>query len=473
MDPDNPSFPESSPSKPVQRILADNIINYGSLDEIRVHLASGQDVDAPVSHGLRLLHYAVFHKHLQAVKVLLVRGANPSIMDDVGYTPLHLCAERGFCVLIRMLLQYNARVDFSKVSPGDTAQGIPPRASLADEPLRLALKNCHYKAAELLLRNGANPNTEYFLGHEINLSNPLDIEAVDILLRYGADPNSKDRQGMTPLMKACRNPEALETAKLLIAYGADVNAMTNEDQRTPLHYAVLGGNFNTVKLLVDSGALVQLPVDYNKPPPLFFAVLKEDFQMMKYLVEMKADVNDGSDVIGSALHVALSELGEKKLEVVKFLLENGANPNAILESDRGPILKPPLGEYLISISHPNIQIVRLLLKYGARVILLGQRQHPLGIFQALHHIDSRDSADILELITSAAETFCIRLIERSVLLSNRHKIILLQKALTPVSLKHAARIQIRKLLTWGPKLIESVNALPLPVVLKQYMLFED
>lgn len=81
-----------------------------------MHLASGQNVDAPVASGLRLLHYAVFHKHMEAVKVLLVRGANPSIMDDVGYTPLHLCAERGFCTLIRTLLQYDARVDFSKVS---------------------------------------------------------------------------------------------------------------------------------------------------------------------------------------------------------------------------------------------------------------------------------------------------------------------------------------------------------------------
>lgn len=91
--------------------------------------------------------------------------------------------------------------------------------------------------------------------------------------------------------------------------------MTNDELRTPLHYAVLGGNFNTVELLVENGALVKLPEDYNKPPPLFFAVLKEDFEMMKYLVKMGADVNDGSAVIGSALHVALSELGENKVTI--------------------------------------------------------------------------------------------------------------------------------------------------------------
>lgn len=102
---------------------------------------------------------------------------------------------------------------------------------------------------------------------------------------------------------------------MLLAYGADVNAMTTDDLRTPLHYAVLGGNFNTVEVLVENGALVKLPEDYDKPPPLFFAVLKADFQMMNYLVRTGADVNGGSAVIGSALHVALSELGELKVNI--------------------------------------------------------------------------------------------------------------------------------------------------------------
>lgn len=47
----------------------------------------------------------------------------------------------------------------------------------------------------------------YFVGAEINLISPLALSYMELLLRYGADPNSKDRTGLTPLMKACRHPQ--------------------------------------------------------------------------------------------------------------------------------------------------------------------------------------------------------------------------------------------------------------------------
>lgn len=50
---------------------------------------------------------------------MLVRGCDVDAMDDVGYTALHLCAERGYIDLMRMLLDHNARVKFTELKPDD------------------------------------------------------------------------------------------------------------------------------------------------------------------------------------------------------------------------------------------------------------------------------------------------------------------------------------------------------------------
>jgi len=60
---------------------------------------------------------------------------------------------------------------------------------------------------------------------------------------------------------------------------------------------------------------------------------------------------------------------ENKEEIVKILLDADADPNAITVDERGPLLKPPLGEYFNSSEAPNCEIIRLLLKYGARIII--------------------------------------------------------------------------------------------------------
>lgn len=52
-----------------------------------------------------------------------------------------------------------------------------------------------------------------------------------------------------------------------------------------------------------------------------------------------------------------------------LLLELGADPNAITRDDHGPLLKPPIGEYLRAARQPDAFIVSKLLKYGAKIVL--------------------------------------------------------------------------------------------------------
>ena len=52
---------------------------------------------------------------MECVNLLLVRGADVDAVDDIGYTAMHLCAERGYLDLMLLLLQHGARVRFTEV----------------------------------------------------------------------------------------------------------------------------------------------------------------------------------------------------------------------------------------------------------------------------------------------------------------------------------------------------------------------
>lgn len=138
--------------------------------------------------------------------------------------------------------------------------------------------------------------------------------------------------------------------------------MTVEDHRTSLHYAVLAGNLEVVQILIRNGATVNFPLETTRPPPLYFAVMRGNVHILEFLLNTGADINALSTVVGSALHLALTEKVYNQLQIVKTLLERGANPNAITMADGKSVLKPPIGEYIQSCEHPRPDIVRLLLK---------------------------------------------------------------------------------------------------------------
>lgn len=196
------------------------------------------------------LHYACHRGYFAAAKLLLVRGAKVNVVDSIGYSALHLCAEKGNYLLLKLLLEYMAHVSYFEQN--DKCEF--PSRDVADEPLRLAIEHGHYECAKLLLENGADANTKYFLGPEITLVSPLETNFLRLLLSFGADPNVYARNGMTPLMKACRHKEkGIKAIQILLDHGADINAMARSRQefRTPLHYAVISGSMSLIEFLID------------------------------------------------------------------------------------------------------------------------------------------------------------------------------------------------------------------------------
>ncbi|CAO1331540.1 unnamed protein product [Diamesa serratosioi] len=461
-------MPSECSANPLQRALADSIIRMVSMDDLRILLACGAKVNEPVTQGLCALHYAVWQKNVAAINLLLVRGADINLIDDCGYSALHLAAEHGYCEIVKILLDAGAKIDYRE--PTDE---IFPRTTLCDEPLRLALRNKHYDVARCLLERGADPNKRYFFGAEINLAN--DTESLELLLNFGACTETRDRSGLTPLMRYARSSTGMEPVLLLLKYGADVNAMADgrNDFRTVLHYAILSGNTNLVTLLLKQGAKVDMSPPAPEPDrasPLDLAILRGDPALVRLLLEYGANVNRCSPIIGSPLHVACADKISHRVEIMKMLLSYGADPNLRVYGEMGSnaTLRPPLAELLISNENVCLEEVKLLLKHGARVIMKTQFRDPDGLLNCLSHMTG-DSPVFIHLLESA-EAFDPCMIRRNTHLNLRQRSLLIEKSSKPLTLQATSRAFFRE--KFGRALPEVVPTLEIPRMLHKYLLYE-
>jgi ankyrin repeat protein len=318
------------------------------------------EAEVPASHpdGSTPLQWAVFEGNLAEVKRLLAAGADPRVMNNYGVDAMQLAADASDTELVRLLLKAGANPN-SVNADGETV-------------LHLVARSGNLDAAKLLVNAGA---------------------VVDPRERFG---------GQTPLMWATarRHPDLVQ---FLASKGADVNArsavrdyrrvVTAESRAkqldsggfTPLMYAARENCRECVPILLKHGADVTL-ADPGGMPPLSIALMNGTWDIAKRLIEAGSDVNQW-DIYGQGpLNVAIVNLTLRgngnpldqdvpdqttAREVVKMLVERGANPNQqlyyhavarnILGADTGRGTTP----FLTACAYGDIEIVKLLLAHGA------------------------------------------------------------------------------------------------------------
>ncbi len=242
--------------------------------------------------------------HLEALKILLAKGANPNLKDTQGDTALSLALEYHHPEIAAILRQRGAKANIlDAASAGDVeaiqallkadAQTVNAKDYLGYSPLYHAAEAGHAGVAAVLLAAGANVND--FSGNNGFGDSPLLIAAhegrdnvVELLLEHGADVNSKNQRGETALEAAARY-DHLIVAEELIAHGADVN-IKGSLMCTPLDEAAYSGSKAIAELLIAHKADVTVRDQYGFTP-LHMAAYHGHPDVVEVLLAAGSDIN--------------------------------------------------------------------------------------------------------------------------------------------------------------------------------------
>jgi ankyrin repeat protein len=282
--------PERDPEKFYSAIRDNNLTELKALLDQK---ATDQKAaaDTPDNRGITPLMYAAEIGSVDAMRLLLDRGADVNAQNAFGSTALMWSVSDA--AKVRLLLDHGAQVNLTAKS-GRTALIIAAFTNPSAEVVRLLLAK-GAKVDVMDLRHVTPLNAATF-GN--------DTATVRLLLDAGADIDTADTFiGLTPLMNAAGNRN-VEAVKLLLAKGAKVNAVSKTEGLpkiqtgtvefggwTPLLMASAFGPPEAVKVLLDAGARIDAQ-DYRGFTSLMLAAGTDryDRRIVNMLVAYGADL---------------------------------------------------------------------------------------------------------------------------------------------------------------------------------------
>ena len=237
-------------------------VHTGNTAAIKRYLADGVDVNTKDGKfGVTPLAWAVLGRQIDAVELLILKGADINAKNNDSFTPLHTAAFLGEYEIAQLLVNNGADVNATNEdgdAPMDsleldweTTEAIAEWIQI--EVDRASVGRGRTRIAALLRQHGArvaNPNRDAIC----NAARTGNMEEIGAhLAAGGTDPNAGDRKfGVTPLCWAALGGHT-GIVELLIQHGASVDAR-NRDGATALHGAAFLGRGKTAELLLENGA---------------------------------------------------------------------------------------------------------------------------------------------------------------------------------------------------------------------------
>lgn len=307
-------------------------------------LERGFKLDAVDNKGRSVLHFIAqdpSYENLNVAHLIIQKGGNIHHADCTQKRAIHVAAESGFLLLVRLLVKAGA---------------VPDVKSRSGTPLELAQRFEHTATAQFLSRvEGMRrcSNAKALL----NAVENLDIENVSALSLTGIDVNM-DYKGVLPLVALFRKENVenenkqLRIAALLIQGGADVNHQEPCSGETALHAAS----------------------QYCRSP-----------RVLQFLLQQKPDVNIQDFYGETPLHFAV----RNRFAWLKAMVLAGADVNRKDSHGETPLLR------LVNYFNPSARAIEYLITHGARV----EEENEYG--SILHHVAERGGVAAVQFILRA------------------------------------------------------------------------
>jgi ankyrin repeat protein len=326
----------------------------------------GVDLDCQDSLGRTALYHCVKAGQQSLVEELLSNGADSTLTDLDGISPLHIAVSQSDVTLVTSLVKAGASTEgcFAEairngnfeligallMCSGDPNLDLPVERGQA--PLEIAVMSGHVDIVERLLEGGASANVVDMdgcpllwravnSGHsdisELLLKAGVKSDAVNYRIAKSKDPESLLRivsgdfedspshnhdRGRTALTIAAARNDA-KVVRSLLSAGADPD-IADFGGWKPLPVALRKAHSETARVLISAGAQIDTPSP-DGIPSLFLAVKNSDHGCIRALVDAKIDVNFAADAKLTALHVAATR-GD--VETMEILTKAGADRNA-------------------------------------------------------------------------------------------------------------------------------------------------
>ena len=304
---------------------------------------------------MELEHLCYFHEYLTPIQIACL-GRRPQLVE--------LLSKAG--VDVNLCLWENFINDTRR--HGKSHHPAMATASKGKTCLQAAARGLHSDMVELLLQLGADPNgpmaefsglTALQMCFTAIVETRLDEEQLEGMFWYWRW--ARDQFPNQPRWDGDKWEEFFKILKALVDAGADVNAPSSSDLIiSTAGLVALTQDRSTLQYLVEKG--LELDGPSNRSSAIIEAVQLPDFELVNDLIRYNVDVNSPGRSLNSGVrpHTALAAAASRgNIKMVEILFAAGASSTV---SHQNEVSHTPLGW---AVHHRFVDLVKLLLERGA------------------------------------------------------------------------------------------------------------